>query len=243
MTAQAQDGGLYEIQEGEGVRGERRLLGNGRRGPLHVIRSPLLRWGTFFPEPGDNQLFFYTAGASDYLIARRSPFSGSLQRPRLLASRVTGSPEETASRSGDGWLLFAMEKEIRGERIHLDAISVSPTGVPRPRVLVETNTENDFQDAIGEHGEWLLLDIPWHGGPVFLHPYSPRCPYRRQKIPLGPPVPEEFDLAFSIAVGHRDTFHVIWTSASGAIELDSVRVVCATKPTREPKPTKPPRGL
>jgi hypothetical protein len=126
-----------------------------------------------------------------------------------------------------------MEKEMRGERVHLDATSVSPSGVPRRRVLVEANTENDFEDAIGEHGEWVLVDVPWEGGPVFLHPYSPRCPYRPQKIQLSPRVPRESGRGASIAAGRRGTFHVIWTDAAGELEMNSVQVVCAAHPIKE----------
>jgi hypothetical protein len=214
---------------------ERRLLGNGQLGRVHTLRSRLLRdRGTYFNEPDGSQLDLYSVGDFDYFVARRARFAHHFQRSRFLLPRVTGSPEEGASESLNGRLLLVMEPQSpRLERTWLDAVAIAPAGIPqRPRFL-EGSPESYWGSAIDDSGEWLVAVVPFSGGHVWLHPYSPRCVYRKRRIPLPGADPAEYSFV-TVAVGRGSVFHVVWTSASGDVVVNSVRVACAKPPRAKP---------
>jgi hypothetical protein len=214
---------------------ERRLYGNGRYGPAHVLRSPLLyQRGDYFTLPNGSQLYLYSAGDFKLLIARRAPFASSFERSRLVLPETEGSPEEGIAQSFDGRLLITSEEKVPPESTHerIAAVAVSSAGIPARARTIESQpggSSRDFSGAIGDGGEWLVATAPWQGGPLWLHPYSPRCRYREQRITLTKAAVSHEDAASSVSVGRSGVFHLAWLDDHNQVESASARVMCARR--------------
>jgi hypothetical protein len=234
-------GGLYEVADygpdaGENEPdfiAERRLYGDGRFGPVHVLRSHLLyEKGTFFDVPGGSQLYLYGSGFSEkLLVARRAPFASSLERPRVALASPTGTLEET--QSFNGRLLIASEERVPAGSEHeaIAAVSISTRAVPGPMRVLESQAVSAtryFAGAIGDDGEWLVASTTAEGGPLWLHPSSPGCAYREQKITAPTRVSHEHT-ALALSAGRRGVFHVAWVDTSNELRTASVRVGCVAR--------------
>jgi hypothetical protein len=233
-------GGLYEVGEyGPDVDsgepefiGERRLYGDGKFGPIHVLRSPLLyQKCTFYLIPDGSEFCLYAAGNYKLLIARRAPFASGFARPHLLLAQAQGSPEETTYQAIDGRLLIVSEEEVPPESEHelIAAIGVSARGTPGPVRIVESEpgaASRYYAGAIGEGGEWLVASTTDEGGPLWLHPSSPGCAYGERRIRAPTSVSHEHT-TLALSAGRRGVFHVAWVDPRNELQSMSVRVVCA----------------
>lgn len=239
VAVSVEDGSLYDVgQYGPNVTtyepsyiAERRLFGDGRLGTVHVLKGPLLKErGTYFIGPGGSELYLYSAGAFKLLVARRAPFASSFERPHLVLPRVTGSPEEQVAQSFNGRLLLPVEEE-EGPAGHerIQAVTISPSGIPgHPRTIESQSGSSSryFEGAVGDAGEWLVASTSWEGGPLWLHPYTPRCSYRERKIPLTPATASHEDPRVTLAVGRSGVFHLAWIDAKNELQTTSVVVIC-----------------
>jgi|GEM_PF-3399644 len=238
VAIDAKLGGLYEVAEyGPDVNsgepefiGERRLYADGRFGPIHILRSQLLyEHGTFFDVPGGAQLYIYESGHSEkLLVARRAPFAAALEPPHVVLRSWTGTPEETQSLNGR--LLVISEEMIPpgSEREVIAAVDISSRGVPGPARTLEAQPSAStryFAGAIGDEGEWLVASTTDEGGPLWLHPSSPRCAYREQKVRMPIPVSHEHT-TLALSMGRRGIFHLAWVDHRNELQSTSVRVVC-----------------
>lgn len=93
VTVSVEDGSLYDVGEyGPNITtyepsyiAERCLFGDGQLGPVHLLKSPLLKErGKYFIGPGGSELYLYSAGAFKLLVARRAPFASSFEAPHLV---------------------------------------------------------------------------------------------------------------------------------------------------------------
>lgn len=163
-------------------------------------------------------------------MARRAPFASSFERPHLVLPRVTGSPEEQVAQSFNGRLLLPVEEEdgpAGHERIQ--AVTISPSGIPKHPRTIESqpgSSSRYFEGAVGDAGEWLVASTSWEGGPLWLHPYSPRCGYREQKVPLGTVVTSHERPLVRIIDGRSGVFHLAWIDAQNELQTTSVVVTC-----------------
>jgi hypothetical protein len=214
---------------------ERRLYGNGRFGPVHVLRSPLLyQRGTYFPLPDGSELDLYSAGDFKLLIARRAPFARGFEHPHLVLPEAEGSPEEGVAQSFSGRLLITSEAKVppRSEHEQIEAVAVSPAGIPGPVRRIESQAGSSsryFAGAIGGRGEWLVASSPNDGGPLWLHPSSPRCAYRQQKLQMPLATVSHEDALSVISVGRAGIFHLAWIDEHNQLQSASVRVICARR--------------
>ena len=235
-------GGLYEVAEygpdvGSGEPefiAERRLYGDGRFGPIHILKSQLLyEKCTFFPIPDGSELCLYSAGNFKLLIARRPPFATGFERSHLLLAKAEGSPEESATQAFNGRLLIISEEKVPPESEHelIAAIAVSPRGIPAPARIIEGESgaaTRYYAGAIGDGGEWLVASTTDEGGPLWLHPSSPGCAYREQKIRAPTSVSREHT-TLALSAGRRGVFHVAWVDPRNQLQSASVRVMCARR--------------
>jgi hypothetical protein len=214
---------------------ERELYGDGRFGPVHVLRSPLLyQRGTYFALPDGSELDLYSAGDFKLLVARRAPFASGFERPHLVLPESEGSPEESVAQSFNGRLLIASEAKAPPGSEHelIAAVAVSAAGIPAPARTIEHQPESSyryFAGAIGDRGEWLLASSPYDGGPLWLHPSSPRCAYRQQKIRMTLVAVSHEDPSPVISAGRSGIFHVAWVNDHNQLQSASVRVLCARR--------------
>jgi hypothetical protein len=235
---------LYEVAEyGPDVVGssepeyivERELYSDGRFGPVHVLRSPLLyQRGTYFTLPDGSELDLYSAGDFKLLIARRAPFASGFEHPHLVLPESEGSPEESVAQSFNGRLLITSEAKTPPGSEHelIAAVAVSAAGIPAPARTIEhqpASSTRYFAGAIGDRGEWLLASSPDDGGPLWLHPSSPRCAYRQQKIRMTLAAVSHEDPSPVISAGRSGIFHVAWVDDHNQLQSASVRVLCSRR--------------
>lgn len=243
VSVSVKQSGLYEVAEyGPDVTSyepeyivERRLYGNGRFGPIHVLRSPLLyRRGTYFTLPDGSELYLYSAGNFKLLIARRAPFASGFEHPHLVLPESEGSPEERVAQSFSGRLLITSEEKVPPGSEHelIAAVAVSPAGIPAPARTIEGQPGSStryFAGAIGDRGEWLVASSPDEGGPLWLHPSSPGCAYRQHKIRMTPAVVSHENPSPFVSVGRSGIFHLAWVDDHNDVQIASARVVCARR--------------
>jgi hypothetical protein len=241
VSVSVKHGSLYEVAaygpdapEEPDYTVERRLDGNGRFGAVHLLRSPLLYLrGTYFTLPDGSQLYLYSTGASKLLISRRAPFARRFERPHLVLPESDGSPEERVPQSFNGRLLITSEEKVPpAEHELIAAVAVSPAGTPAHARTIESqpgSSSRYLAGAIGNDGQWLVATVSWQGGPLWLHPFSPRCRYRKQKITLAQAAVLHEDPATSASVGRSGIFHVAWVDEHKEVQSSSVRVVCARR--------------
>jgi hypothetical protein len=243
VSVSAKRGALYDVAEyGPDVTSyepeyivERRLYANGRLGPLHVLRSRLLyQRGTYFPEPDGAELDLYSVGDFKLLIARRAPFASGFERSHLVLPKAEGSPEEAVAESFNGRLLITAETKVRPRsgRERIAAVAVSPHGIPSAARTIEDQPGGStriFAAAIGDRGEWLVASTSDHGGPLWLHPSSPRCAYRAQKLALMGAAVSNEDPVLAVSAGRSGVFHIAWLDDGEQLHSASVRVLCARR--------------
>ncbi|HEY2181377.1 MAG TPA: hypothetical protein VGH09_06875 [Solirubrobacteraceae bacterium] len=234
-------GALYDVAEyGPDVSSsepeyivERRLYTNGRLGPIHRLKSRLLyQRGTYFSQPDGSELDLYSAGDFKLLVARRGPFASAYERSHLVLPLAEGSPEEAVAESFNGRLLVTAETKpsARSERERIATVAVSPHGIPAPARTIEPQPGSStryFAAAIGDRDEWLVATTSYLGGPLWLHPSSPHCAYRQQKLALTGATVSPKDPAPAISVGRSGVFHVAWLDENEQVHSASVRVLCA----------------
>jgi hypothetical protein len=235
-------GGLYEVADyGPDVGSnepefiaERQLYGDGRFGAIHILRSALLyQKCTFYLIPDGSEFCFYAAGNYKLLLARRAPFASSFGRSRLLLPQAQGSPEEGASQAFNGRLLIVSQALVPPGSEHevIAAIAVSPRGIPAPARLIEAEprvADRSYVGAIADSGEWLVASTTDEGGPLWLHPSSPGCAYREQKI-RAPTLVSHEHTTLALTAGRRGVFHIAWVDTSNELRSATIRVACARR--------------
>jgi hypothetical protein len=240
VSISVKHGALYDVAEyGPDVDSyepefivERRLYPTGRLGPIHLLRSDLLyQRGTYFTQPDGSELDLYYTGDFKLLVARRAPFASGFERSHLVLPEAEGSPEEGVAESFDGRLLITTETkpQAHSEREHIVAVAVSVKGIPTVARTIEPQTGSStryFAGAIGDRGEWLVASTSDLGGPLWLHPSSPRCAYRPQKIELALAAVSHEDPSLAISAGRSGTFHLAWVDDHGQLQSAAVRVLC-----------------
>jgi len=236
-------GALYDVAEyGPDVTSyepeyivERRLYANGRLGPIHLLRSRLLyQRGTYFTEPDGSELDLYSAGDFKLFVARRAPFASGFERSHLVLPQAEGSPEEAVAESFNGRLLITAETKLQAhsERERIAAVAVSAKGIPAATRTIEPqpgSSSRYFAGAIGDRGEWLVASTSDRGGPLWLHPSSPRCAYRPQKIKLTLAAVSHEYPSLAISAGRSGIFHIAWIDDHEQLQSASVRVLCARR--------------
>jgi hypothetical protein len=211
---------------------ERRISDDGRLGPVRLLISPLLKeQGSSFFGPHGSELYLYSAGAFELLVAHRAASATSFEPARLILPRVAGSPEELAAQAFNGRLLLPVEEEARhGEPERIASVTVSPAGIPGRQHAIEDlpgSSSRNFEGAVGDAGEWLVASTSWEGGPLWLHPYSPRCGYREQRIPLATVLTSHERPLLRIVEGRRGVFHLAWLDQENRVQTTSVLVTCS----------------
>ena len=215
---------------------ERPLYGNGTLGPAYILKDRLLsEKGTFFAAAGGAEMLLYAAEEPErLLIALRARHARHFGRSREVIANVNGSPEENATQSPNGRLLLTVEAGAYGHE-RLEAVTVSPTGVPGRRHLLEAQPDassRDFASAIDDDGRWLIASASTeHRGPVWLHAYSPRCPYRPQRTALKGALTGE-DTRLTLIAGPHGIFHLSWVAAHDLLRTATVRVACRSSVAR-----------
>jgi hypothetical protein len=207
---------------------ERRVYSNGTFGPPLVLRDPLLKQGgTFFAAGNGAETYLYAAGPERLMVALRPPHGTRLVHPRELLPQVTGSPERHAAQSGNGRLLIVAEVGPNGHE-RLQAVTVSPRGVPEPPHAIErphAGALREYAEAIDDDGRWVVATTPWDGGPIWLHSYSPRCRYRASRELL-PAARASSEPQLTLLAGPRGVFHLTWVAPGGDLKMAAVRVGC-----------------
>ncbi len=230
---------------------ERRLYADGRLGPIHLLKSPLLyQRGTDFIEPDGAELDLYSLGSFKLFLARRAPFAGGFERSHLVLAVAEGSPEENVAESFNGRLLITAEAKQRpnsGQRLNtgqrhnseqrpnteherIEAVAISPRGLPAGARTIEAQPGSStryFASAIGDHGEWLVASTTDDGGPLWLHPSSPRCAYRRHELVLTGATVSHEDPSLTVSAGRAGIFNIAWDGEHNQLETASLRVTCA----------------
>ncbi len=243
VSVSVKRGALYDVAEyGPDVTSsepeyivERRLYADGRLGPVHLLKSRLLyQRGTYFEQPDGSELDLYSEGDFELLVARRAPFAGDFERSHVVLPKAEGSPEESVAESFNGRLLITAETKLRAhsERERIVAVAISPHGLPTLARTIEAQPGSStryFKAAIGDRGEWLVASTTDEGGPLWLHPSSPHCAYRQQKLELTGGTVSHEDPTLAISAGRSGVFHVAWNDEHGQLQTASARVTCARR--------------
>jgi hypothetical protein len=209
---------------------ERPLYGNGTLGPAYVLKDRLLsEKGTFFAAAGGAEMLLYSAeGPERLLVALRARHARHFGRSREVIDNVNGSPEEGATQSTNGRLLLTVEDGPYGHE-KLEAVTVSPTGAPERKHLLEAQpgaSSREFASAIDDDGDWLIASTSTeHRGPVWVHAYSPNCPYHRQRTALPGAVTGE-DTRLTLIAGPHGVFHLSWIAGHDVLKIATIHVAC-----------------
>jgi hypothetical protein len=217
---------------------ERRLYGDGRLGPPHLLQSGALAnyRDQALPGPHGSEILVYQDG-EDVELARRDGWASEYQAPSAMT--MTAETGFQVAESGNDELLISVRSFAEGH-LSVVAAEASRSGSLSATDTVEYDPLNSFGDytwagAIDDAGQALIasLDLSTGDG-IWLHPSAPGCAGFSARIPLiekggsnATALPRD-DADLTAFAGPRNVFHLAWITPSKQVQSTTVRVQCAT---------------
>lgn len=206
---------------------ERRIDGDGRLGPKHILRGKQVGLpGAPLEGAHDAELFVYEDFSEALVVARRIDHAPRYEKPRLIVPHVWNAIDYTAQ-TPNHRSLVSLEQSVSG-RERIIAIELSPDGHPgpirpvqyRPRGSEETP---HWVSAISNSGD-ALIPVMGPSNQLQLHFAAPRCPAYGSYL-----FPAEV-ATVAVAAGAKGVFHLIWEDPTKQVHVASVRVHCVRAP-------------
>ena len=241
VSAAVKRGALYEVAEyGPDVNSdepefvvERPALRKRTTGPIHRLKSQLLyQRGTYFTEPDGGELDLYSAGDFKLLVARRAPFAGRFETfasgsspSRRLARRrrrrvVQRPPADNRRNQAQ-----APPQPPEADRDRRGFATRLPDSCARDRSSTR-QLHADLRGGDRGRRRMVVASTTDQGGPLWLHPSSPRCAYREQKLALTGASVSHGDSTLAMSAGRAGVFHIAWADDHDQLQTASVRVTC-----------------
>jgi hypothetical protein len=206
---------------------DRQLHGDGTLGPLHVVRSRVLREpGSSLEGANGSELWVYGGISQELAFARRSLWAPTFEAPRVIVKESDGG--EQLAQSQNHRTLISLDTPLPRGRSRVSAVEISPDGRLGPLRGVElepANSEHSLQwaGAINNAGSTLIATSGGEtAGQIWLHSSSAQCPGFRGRVLLT----AAGIAGLAVSAGRKDVFHVAWIDALNEVQTTSVRVGC-----------------